>query len=78
MCKSELGLGPFASVTEYIRVKMEVASKPAEEIEKEGTEGVACTRSPAPWPTARSRCSVTRRCTSSATVLRSVGAEPVR
>ena len=48
MCKSELGLGPFASVTEDIRVKMEVASKPAEEIEEEGTEGVACTRSPSP------------------------------
>ena len=40
MWKSELGLGPFASVTEDIRVKMEVASKPAEEIEEEGTEGV--------------------------------------
>ena len=40
MWKSELGLGPLASVTEDIRVKMEVASKPAEEIEEEGTEGV--------------------------------------
>ena len=40
MWKSELGLGPFASVTEDICVKMEVASKPAEEIEEEDTEGV--------------------------------------
>ena len=40
MWKSELGLGPFASVTEDIRVKIEVASKPAEEIEEKGTEGV--------------------------------------
>ena len=34
------GLGPFASVTEDIRVKIEVASKPAEEIEEKDTEGV--------------------------------------
>jgi len=40
MWKSEIGLGPFASVTEDIREKMEVASKPAEEIEEEDTEGV--------------------------------------
>ena len=40
MWKSELGQGPFASVTEDIRVKMEVASKLAEEIEEEDTEGV--------------------------------------
>ena len=40
MWKSELGLGPFVSVTEDIRVKIEVASKPAEEIEEEDTEGV--------------------------------------
>ena len=40
MWKSELGLGPFANVTDDIRVKLEVASKPAEEIEEEGTEGV--------------------------------------
>ena len=40
MWKSELGLGPFASVTEDIRVKIEVASKPAEEIEEKDTEGV--------------------------------------
>ena len=40
MWKSELGLGPFASVTEDISAKMEVSSKPAEEIEEEGTEGV--------------------------------------
>ena len=40
MWKSELGLGPFANVTDDIRVKLEVASKPAEEIQEEGTEGV--------------------------------------
>ena len=40
MWKSELGLGPFANVTDDIRVKLAVASKPAEEIEEEGTEGV--------------------------------------
>ena len=40
MWKSELGLGPFANVAEDINVKMEVPSKPAEEIEEEGTEGV--------------------------------------
>ena len=40
MWKSELGLGPFASVTEDIRAMIEVASKPAEEIEEEDTEGV--------------------------------------
>ena len=40
MWKSESGLGPFASVTEDIRVKIEVASKPTEEIEEEDTEGV--------------------------------------
>ena len=37
---SELGLGPFVSVTKDIRVKIEVASKPAEEIAEEDTEGV--------------------------------------
>ena len=37
---SELGLCPFVSVTEDIRVMIEVASKPAEEIEEEDTEGV--------------------------------------
>ena len=40
MWKSESGLGSFASVTDDIRVKLEVASKPAEEIEEEDTEGV--------------------------------------
>ena len=40
MWKFELGLGPFANVTDDIRVKLELASKPAEEIEEEGTEGV--------------------------------------
>ena len=40
MWKSELGLGPFANVTDDIRVKLEVASKPAEKIEEEGTEDV--------------------------------------
>ena len=36
-----VGLGPFASVTEDIRVKMEVASKTAaEEFEEEDTESV--------------------------------------
>jgi len=40
MWKSELGMGPFVSVIEDIRVKMEVAAKPAEEIEEEDTEGV--------------------------------------
>ena len=40
MWNSELGLCPFVSVTEDIQVMIEVASKPAEEIEEEDTEGV--------------------------------------
>merc|ERR1711966_408875 len=40
MWKSEIGLGPFASVTEDIREQMELASKPTEEVEEEDTEGV--------------------------------------
>ena len=40
MWKSELGLGPFASGTEDIRVKMEVTPNPVEEIEEVDTEGV--------------------------------------
>ena len=41
MWKSVLGLGPLASVTEDIRVKMEVAAKPvAKEFEEEDTESV--------------------------------------
>jgi len=40
MWKSEIGMGPFAAVAEDIRAKMEVASKPVEEIEEEDTEGV--------------------------------------
>ena len=59
---SELGLGPFASVTEDIRVKMKVASTPAGEIEEQDT-----TRVLSPLPTARSRCSVLRSSTSNAT-----------
>ena len=40
MWKSELGLGPFDSGTEDIRVMMEVAAKPAKKIEEKDTEGV--------------------------------------
>ena len=40
MWESGLGLGPFASGTEDIRVKMEVTPKPTEEFEEEDTEGV--------------------------------------
>ena len=36
----EFDLGPFASVIGDICVKVEVASKPAEEIEEDDTEGV--------------------------------------
>ena len=40
MGKSELGMGPFDSGTEDIRVMMEVAAKPAKKIEEKDTEGV--------------------------------------
>jgi len=39
--KSDIGyLAPFDSVIEELRVKMEIAAKPKEEIEEEDTEGV--------------------------------------
>merc|ERR1712003_229002 len=41
MWKKEIGsAAPYSSVVDEIRAKMEVASKPAEEIEEEDTEGV--------------------------------------
>jgi len=38
--KDGMGIEPFASVIEDVRAKMEVASKPKEEIEEEDTDGV--------------------------------------
>ena len=67
MWKSELGLGPFASVTEDIRVKIEVASSQQRRSRRRTQRVWTCTRALSPWSAARPRCSVLRRCISSAT-----------
>ena len=62
--KSGVGYtAPFSGVIEDVRAKMEVASKPAEEIEDEDDGAWTCTRETFLWLTARSRCCGTQRCT---------------
>ena len=67
MWKSELGLGSFASVTDDICLKSEVALKPAEEFEEEDTEVVDLYKGSFSLAFGTSRGFVVRRCTSSAT-----------